>query len=145
MEKTVKMSNKDIDDTLSMLAIIIRNVEEGKMPALAEDPKFSYVIGRNIRILKTENIEFNDAKNNALRRYGDYYEDEENGSGYRINMKNNEQVEAFEKAISEIAKIEHDVTVFAVPLETFLSWKLPFTIQTALWFLIEDPENMFEV
>lgn len=136
MEKTVRMTAKEIDDTLRMINIIIKQMNDGEL--VVDDPKFSYVLGRNLRILKTENTEYLDAQNDAMREFGEYYEDEEQGSGYRINMKNLEQLKAFENKVKEVGNIQHEITVFAVPMSVMEGWKLPFSHSTFLWFLVED-------
>lgn len=141
MEKKIKMTNKEIEDTLGLLNIMIQQLNKGEI--IVEDPKFPYVIGRNLRILKTENIEYVDAKNQAVREFGEYYQEGQDEGGYRIDMKNNNQYSAFEKRVKEIANIQHEFTIFAVPSSLIMSWNLPFSHRSALWFLMEDADDMF--
>ena len=143
MEKRIKMTNKDIDDSLTILGNIANDVTNGVVTV--EDPKFSYFIGRNIRLLKSENDDYVNERNKALREYGEYFEDEKGNSGYRINIKNDDQSKAYENRMRNISGIEHEITVFAVPLKTFKEWNLPFAYQAALWFLAEEDESsLFE-
>ena len=141
MEKKIKMTNKEIEDTLGLLNIMIQQLNKGEI--VVEDPKFPYGIGRNLRILKTENIEYVDAKNQAVREFGEYYQEGQDEGGYRIDMKNNNQYSAFEKRVKEIANIQHEFTIFAVPSSLIMSWNLPFSHRSALWFLMEDADDMF--
>lgn len=142
MERVVKMTNKEIDDTLMLLNVMMQQIDKGEI--IVDDPKFAYVLGRNLRILKTENVEYIDAKNEAMRRYGEYYENETEGTGYRINLKDAEQVKAFQDRVKEVSNIQHDITVFAVPMSVITGWNLPFSYRTALWFLVEEGDELFQ-
>lgn len=140
MEKTIKMTSKEIDDTLALLNVLLKQINEGTI--VVHDPKFSYVLGRNIRILKTENIDFVDAKNSAMREYGEYYEDHETGdAGFKLDIRNTEQVKRYEQKVKEVGSIVHEITVFAVPMSVVEQWDLPFSIKTMLWFLVEDGDE----
>ena len=144
MEKRIKMTNKEIEETLTLLNIMIQQLNKGEI--IVDDPKFPYVIGRNLRILRSENIEYVDAKNRAVREFGEFFQEGEGNDegGYRINMKDKEQYSAFEARVREIASIEHEFTIFAVPSSLIMSWNLPFSHRSSLWFLMEDGESMFE-
>lgn len=137
MEKHIVMTNREIQDSVNILLAMIANVDQGDI--IVSDPKFSYVMGRNLRILQSENVDYSNGKNDLLREYGEYFLEGKN-EGYRINQQNVANYKAYNEKIRALSDIKHDIVVYAVPMETIDSWNLPFSMKAALWFIAEDGE-----
>ena len=132
------MSNREINDAIDILLFITQKMEQNELTV--DDPRFSYVIGRNLRILKEYNTDFIQCRNDALREFGEYREDEKGRGTYAVDMKNKAQFGAFDERMKKILDIKHEVELYAIPINVFSEWKLPFSIQSTLCFLVQEDE-----
>ena len=142
MDKVVIMNNKQISENLDVIQNIIQiyTKTEGGVPILTPpDPLFSYILGRNCRILKNEFYDFNESRKEAVRKYGKYEENEDGSGSYVIDMKDKDQVKAYEDYIDKLNKVEHEVKLTMITLDQLREWNLPIQVETLLWFLIDDP------
>ncbi|MDD3121984.1 MAG: hypothetical protein PHC62_00545 [Candidatus Izemoplasmatales bacterium] len=135
MDKKIVMSNADINDAAESIAAIIQAVGNSGQ---RYNPKFGYMLGRNLRILRGENAEYSEAKQDLIQKYGEAKQTEDGRNYWQINTEDRDQVKAYRDELKEISEIEHEVTLFCVDAETLKGWEIPFDYEVALWFLLED-------
>ena len=95
--------------------------------------KLAYYIARNIRKIHNELIEFENIRNDYIRKYGTV---NENGD-YFISVNSNEY-ENFLNFISEYASIEHEVDITTVSEKDFFNSNLNANEILELDFMIKE-------
>ncbi|MCD8208538.1 MAG: hypothetical protein LUD72_11415 [Bacteroidales bacterium] len=101
------------------------------MVGLSETGKLGYAIARNLRLLKTEATEYIQLRSELFQKYGI-----QNGSQWRIPPEN---IEEYIKELGDIPSIDHEVNVFKVSEEDFVSGSLTAAqMESLLWMVKED-------
>lgn len=136
MEKHIKMTNGEINEAVEILVEIVNSISRG---GKSYNPKFSYLVGRNLRILRVENADFVEAKQELIQNFGEFKRDDVTGREYyAVNKEDRSQFAEYRSRANELANLEHTITVYAVDAYDLHSWGIPFEIESLLWFLVDE-------
>lgn len=135
MEKTVEMNNAEISDAVETLVSIINLISNKK---ISHAPDFSYIIGRNLRILRSENADYIDEQQRLIQEYGEYKETDDGKGYYSINKNDKDQFRAYQDKVKKLSQIKHQITIYKVPVGKMTEWNLPFEVETLLWFMVDE-------
>ena len=135
MEKMVKMNNEEINDAVNTLVSVINAMTKGDFK---HTPDFSYVVGRNLRLLRSENSDYIEQQQQLIREYGEFKTDEEGRSYYSVNKEDKAQYESYQQKLQKLSKMEHESSIYAVSAQKMQEWALPFEIESVLWFLLDE-------
>lgn len=137
MEKRMKMTNAEINDAVNTLTSVINAMSKN---GIGHSIELSYIIGRNLRILRNENFDFNSEKEKLIRKYGTFQTDEEGSTYYKVDKKDLQQYKAFEEEFVKLANIEHEIVLYCITPQKMQEMNLPFEIESVLWFLLDESE-----
>ena len=136
MDKEREMSNSEINNCIDIIQKILSEysrLNNNGAPVLKkpEDPTFGYILGRNLRILRGELSDYIEERNKAVRQFGKYQAEEGSTKGsYIIDMKDKEQVEAYDEYMKSINSIKHNVKLCLVSAERLSGWNLPLAFES---------------
>lgn len=150
MDKIRTMTNSEINSCIDIIQKILTEyskIDKDGVPLLKKpsDPAFSYVLGRNLRILRDESSDYNEERARAVRNFGKFTSEDGSKGTYVIDMKDKDQVEAYENHMRMINNITHDVKLCIVPSKRMGEWELPLAFESALWFLIDEDELFCDI
>lgn len=136
MEKTMIVKNKDISYFINTIKEYQKKLTQANTYV---DPRIAYLFGRNLRILENEIQDFEDGKEDLLRRYGSVKTDPENPNKtyYAINRVDDpDNFNRFKEELDKLGDIEHEITLFT---ENFEEFENPFSFENLcdLWFLMD--------
>lgn len=95
--------------------------------------KLGYAVARNIRKLSNELIEFENIRQEHIRKYG-----KENEDGDYVIKKDTEEFNKFVADMSEFANIAHDVDIFMIDDEDLIKSSLTADEMMMLDFMIKE-------
>lgn len=101
------------------------------MRVLNEKGKLGYAIARNLRRISDAAKEFLDIRDELLKKYG-----VDNGNGQYVIP--NEKAFDFSKELTEYANIEHDVDIYQIGEDVFVSGNLDSQQMYLLDWMVAD-------
>ncbi|MCC8039174.1 MAG: hypothetical protein LIP02_13730 [Bacteroidales bacterium] len=100
------------------------------MSNLHETGKLGYAIARNLRILKTECTEYLQLKAELFEELGD-----RDGNQYSIPP---DKIPEYIERLGDIPSIDHEVNLYTITEEEFLSGTLTSDQMEALLFMVQE-------
>ena len=98
--------------------------------------KIAYWLSKDVQKLNSEFVAFEEARGKLFKKYGEKQVNEETKQEQSVIKLEN--IESFQKEISELLKTEVEVDVHKIKLESLGEIKLSTFDLTALHFIIEE-------